>query len=129
MQPVLRQIADRQAAWLDDEPAVRLFHAGEHLEQGRFAGAVRSAQTDPFAVVDLPADRIEEDPVAERLTEIGELDHDGTGVSADKRTILACWSGPPFCPARPKSPATRPRASPRNASAVVQGIDTVVQPD
>ena len=75
MEAVLRQVADRQRGGLDDQAAVRLVEAGEHLEQGGLAGAVRAAQADPFAVVDLPVDRVEQDTVAKRLAECGELDH------------------------------------------------------
>ena len=74
-QAVLRQIADGQPRGLDDQAAVRLVEAGEHLEQGRLAGAVRAAEADPLAVVDLPVDGVEEDAVAKRLAERGELDH------------------------------------------------------
>ncbi len=69
VQPVLRQIADRQARGLDDVPAVGLVEPREHLQQRRLAGAVRAAQADALAVVDLPADGVEQDAIAERFAE------------------------------------------------------------
>ncbi len=55
-QAVLRQVADREARRLDDEAGVGLLQPGQHLEKGRLAGAVRPAQADALAIVDLPAD-------------------------------------------------------------------------
>ncbi len=72
---VLRQIADRQAVRLDDQAGVRLVHPGEHLEQRGLAGAVRAAEADPFARADLPGHTVEQDTLAKRLAELGELDH------------------------------------------------------
>ena len=53
----------------DDIAAVRLFEARQHLEQGRLAGAVGSAESDALAIVDLPADRVEQDAIAKGLAE------------------------------------------------------------
>ena len=66
-EPVLRQVADRQAGRLHDPARIGLFDARQHLEQGGLAGAVRSAQADALAVVDLPRDVVEQDAVAEDL--------------------------------------------------------------
>jgi hypothetical protein len=66
-EPVLRQVADRQPGRLDDVPAVGLVDPRQHPQQRRLAGAVRAAQADALAVVDLPRDGIEEHAVAERL--------------------------------------------------------------
>jgi hypothetical protein len=78
---VLRQIADREARRLDHEPAVGLVDASQHLEQRRLAGAIRAAQADALAIVDLPVDGFEQDAIAERFGEGGELDHLWTNVS------------------------------------------------
>ena len=67
---------------LDDEARVGLLEPGEHLEQRRLAGAVRPAQADALAIVDLPADRVEQHAIAEGLGEGGELDHDACSPSA-----------------------------------------------
>ena len=89
LESVLRQVADRQPCRLHDLSAVGLFEPRQHLEQRRLARAVRSAEADPLAVVDLPADGIEEDAVAERLAQVGELDHGRRRAVRDKRPILA----------------------------------------
>ena len=67
MEAVLREVADRQAGRLDDEPPVGLVDARQHLQECRLAGTVRAAESDTLAVVDLPVDGIEEHAVAERL--------------------------------------------------------------
>ena len=66
---VLRQVADRQPGGLEDRAGVGLVEPGQHLEQRGLAGAVRAAQADALAVVDLPADGVEQDAVAERFGE------------------------------------------------------------
>src|SRR5688572_488505 len=81
-QTVLRQVADRQAGRFDDQAAVGFLEPGEHLEQRRLAGAVRAAQTDALAIVDLPADVVEENAIAERFGEGNELDQLATSPSA-----------------------------------------------
>ena len=69
MEPVLRQIANRHSRRLDHQAGVRLVEAGQHLEQRRLAGAVRAAEADALAVVDLPVDGVEQHAIAERLGE------------------------------------------------------------
>jgi hypothetical protein len=64
-QPVLRQVADCQVGRSDNAAGVGLLVARQHAEQRGFSGAVWSAQADTLAVVDLPGDAIEQDPVAE----------------------------------------------------------------
>src|SRR5688500_1934698 len=81
-QAVLREVAHRESGRLDDRAAVGLLEAGEHLEQRGFAGAVRSAEPDAFAVIDLPADRIEKHASAEGLSEGNELDQLAVSPSA-----------------------------------------------
>ena len=56
--------------------------------------AVRATEADAFAVVNLPADRVEKDPIAERLAQVGELDHERRTDVRDKRAILARARGP-----------------------------------
>ena len=73
---VLRQVSDRQAGGFDDRARVGLVDAREHLQKGRLAGAVRAAQPNPLAVVDLPRHRIEQDAVAEGFGECGKLNHE-----------------------------------------------------
>src|SRR6185436_1115721 len=89
-QPVLRQIADGQARRLDDGTFVRLVDAREHLEHGRLAGAVGAAQADAIAVRDLPRDVIDQGAVAERLTEVGKLDHAAGAPSAFDAAASTC---------------------------------------
>src|SRR5690606_8546935 len=74
---VLRQVPDGEIGGTDDRAAVRLLESGEHAPQGRLAGAVRSAEADTLAVVDLPRHVVEQDALAERLGETGKLDHAG----------------------------------------------------
>ena len=74
-QPVLRQVADRQIVRPGNLAGVGLDLAGQHLEQRRLARAVRAAQPDPLAGLELPGDLVEEDPVAERLVEVGDVEH------------------------------------------------------
>ena len=74
-QAVLRQIPDGEVRWLDDVAAVGLFQAGQHLQQGRLAGAVGAAQRHALTIVDLPGHRVEQHALAEGLGEGGELDH------------------------------------------------------
>ena len=69
VEAVLRQVADGQPGRLDDRAGVGLLEPGEHLEQRGLAGAVRAAEADALAVVDLPADRVEQDAAAEGLAE------------------------------------------------------------
>src|SRR4029079_15192637 len=89
-EPVLRQIADGQPRGLDDRAAVRLVDPGEHLEERRLAGAVGAAQADALAVVDLPGEVVEQDPIAERFGKGGELNHGCGGPDgASKCVILA----------------------------------------
>src|SRR6185503_7455998 len=59
-QPVLREIADRQIRRLDDAALVGFVDAGEHLEERGLAGAVGAAEAHA---------------IAERLAEVGKLDH------------------------------------------------------
>ena len=56
VEPVLRQVADRQPRGLHDRARIRLVEARKHLEQRRLSGAVRAREPDAFTVVDLPAD-------------------------------------------------------------------------
>ena len=123
VQAVLRQVADRQPRGLDDLPAVGLVEPGEHLEQRGLAGAVRPAEADAFAVVDLPADRVEEDAIAERLTQVGELDHGRGNAACDKRVILA--RGPARFRTRHRRPKSRldgVHERPRRTVDVAQSI-------
>ena len=63
-------------------PESGLVGAGQHLEQRRLAGAVRSAQSDTIPVTDLPGDAIEERAVSEGLGEFAELNHAAGAPSA-----------------------------------------------
>ena len=54
---------------------VGLVEPGQHAQQRRLAGAVRSAQADAVAVGDLPGDVVEQDAFAEGLGEGGQLNH------------------------------------------------------
>jgi hypothetical protein len=74
-QAVLRQVPDREAGRLDDRAAVRLVESGEHLQERRLAGPIRASQADALPIVDLPADRVEQDAIAERFRQGNELDH------------------------------------------------------
>ena len=76
-QPVLRQVADAEARRLEHPAGVRLLEPRHHLEQRRLAGAVGPAQPDALAIGDLPGHVVEEDAVAERFGEAGELNHSG----------------------------------------------------
>src|SRR5678815_2429026 len=72
---VLWQVANRKAGWFGNRARVGLLQSSQDLEQRRLSGAVGTAQTDTLTVSDLPRHVIEQDAVAERLREIGELDH------------------------------------------------------
>ena len=121
VEAVLRQVADRQPRGLDDQPAVGLVEPGQHLEQCRLARAVRAAEADAFAVVDLPADGVEEDAVAERLAQVGELDHGRRSDVRDKRPILA-RAPERQRTASPESPSEDSKARVKTADYVAQGI-------
>ena len=72
-QAVLRQVADGEARRFDDGARVRVLEAGQHLEQGGLAGAVRAAEADTVAVPDLPGDVFEQRADPEGLGDVGEL--------------------------------------------------------
>ena len=57
-----------------DGAATKIAEAGDGVEQRRLAGAVRSAQANALALVDLPGDVLKEDAFAEGLGKGGELD-------------------------------------------------------
>ncbi len=90
IEAVLGEVSDRQARWLGDLAAVGLVEARQHFEQGGLAGAIRTAQSDTLPIVDLPADRVEEDAVAERLAEGGKLDHAGNGGARPSSQVETC---------------------------------------
>src|SRR5581483_8503892 len=87
-QPVLRQIADREGRRARDDAAIRLVEPGEHPQQRRLAGAVRTAQSDALTVRDLPRDRVEEHALAEALGEGLKLNHLGK-PKAKSQNLLA----------------------------------------
>src|SRR4030095_4441398 len=89
VEAVLREVADRQPARLDDVAAVRLVQAGQHLQKRRFSGAVRAAEADPLALFMLPAARVQKYAIAEPLAERRELDHGPGRFVRGKRSILA----------------------------------------
>jgi hypothetical protein len=74
-QPVLRQVSDGENRRSNDAARIGLFEAGKDFQQCGLARTIGSAQPDPIAVINLPRDVIEEDAVAERLGEIGKLNH------------------------------------------------------
>jgi hypothetical protein len=107
---VLREIADGEAVGRDDAAAVGLVERGEHLQERCLARAVRAAEADTLPVVDLPAHRVEQNAVAKRLAEAGELNHENRrvrsageaggltvtdGCRIEKRPILAQRPGGP----------------------------------
>ena len=49
------------------EAAVGLFEPRHHLQQRGLPGPVRAGKADAIAVVDLPADGVQEDAAAERF--------------------------------------------------------------
>ena len=57
---VLRQVADAGALGAGDAARVDRQHFGDHLEQGRFAGAVEPDQADPSVVAHRPAHAVED---------------------------------------------------------------------
>jgi hypothetical protein len=67
LEPVLRQIPNRETARFDDIPAIRLVESRENPQQRRLARAVRAGKTDTIAVIDLPGDIVEEHAFAEAL--------------------------------------------------------------
>src|SRR4030095_17172186 len=85
---VLWQVADREIRRLGDDARVGFLEVGQHLEQGRLAGAVRSAQSDTIAVADLPGDAIEKRAVAEGLGEFAELNHAAGAGGLDVNIVL-----------------------------------------
>ncbi len=88
-QSVLRQVAHGQPGRLDDQPAVRLVQPGQHAQQRRLAGAVRTGETDAVAGVHLPGDGVEQDALAERLGERGKLDQTSTAGTGSPRARAA----------------------------------------
>src|SRR5690606_21636455 len=66
----LREIADRRATTEGDPPRVGTFDSGDHLHQGRLSGAVHTDETDLLPFVDREGDFIEQDPGAETLAEL-----------------------------------------------------------
>ena len=74
-QPILRQVADRQAVRPRNLARVGLDLPGQHLEQRRLAGPVRAAEADALAVLNLPGDLVEQHPVAEGLVKVGDVEH------------------------------------------------------
>ena len=67
-QALLREIPNGQTAGPRDHACVGLIESGHHAKQCRLAGAVRTAQSDSVARLDLPGRRVEEDVCAERLS-------------------------------------------------------------
>src|SRR5690606_39529441 len=58
----------------DDLAGVRLLLAGDHLEQRRLAGAVGADDADDGAVGDDQREIVDQQPVAEALADVAELD-------------------------------------------------------
>ncbi len=124
VEPVLRQVADGEAARGDDLAGIGLVDAGQHPEQGGLAGPVRAAQADPFPVADLPGDVVEEDAVAEGLVELRELDHGAAG-----------GLGTPYCtapaPGRIRgsrlAPASQPPAASKHVTTMTSDEDLVAR--
>ena len=106
METVLREIPDRQAAWFDDETAVGLVQTREHLQERGLAGAVWPAEAHALAIVDLPADGVEQHAFAERLAEGRELNHGWRDIERGKRFTLAQHIF--VMPNRPSCPLERP---------------------
>ena len=73
----LGQVAEGDALLGDDGAGVEAFDAGEHLEQGRFAGAVGAHDAGALVGRDQPVDVFEENFGAVVFAGPGELDHGG----------------------------------------------------
>ncbi|CAJ7141519.1 Uncharacterised protein [Burkholderia pseudomallei] len=67
-----------------DFARVRLFLAGQHLEQRRLAGAVRADDADDRAGRDLEVQVVDQQAVAERFADVLELDHFIAEAVADR---------------------------------------------
>src|SRR5262245_23418613 len=89
-QAVLRKIANRQVRRFDDRAGVGLVETGEHFQQGCLAGAVGTTQADAVTVRDLPRHVVDQSAVAERLAEIGKLDHAAGAPSALDAAASTC---------------------------------------
>ncbi len=72
---VLAEIADRHSGIDRDQSVVGLLLTGDHAEQRRLAGAVRSDKPDLFALLDAHRGFDEQDLVAVLLGDIVEADH------------------------------------------------------
>ena len=84
---VLRQVADRQRVGTHDAARVRLVEPGQHAQQRRLAGAVRSAQPDAIAIADLPGDASSSTRSANALCELLKLNH---ARSVSWRQLASC---------------------------------------
>jgi hypothetical protein len=70
---------------------VGLFESSEHPEQRRLAGAIRASQADALAFVNLPADGVQQNTIAEGFRERDQLNHQqpdaGRTPASHDRTI------------------------------------------
>ena len=69
-QAILRQVADPQRGRFEDAAGVGLVEPRQHLQQGRLARAIGTAQPDALAIGDLPRDVVKEHAVAKTLGEL-----------------------------------------------------------
>ena len=76
---MLRIVVDRHVGAERTLPAIEGQRAGQHLEQGRLAGAVRPHQRSARAALDLEVDTGVHDVVAVRLVDALERGHPAAG--------------------------------------------------
>ncbi len=84
---VLAEIANGHAVIDADQAVVGLFAAGDHAEQGRLAGAVRSDKTHFLTLLDAHRGVDKQDLVAVLLGDIVEADHTGLTNSKIDATV------------------------------------------
>src|SRR5581483_9605299 len=105
---VVRRLAGDVRAVEDDATRGRLVDAGDHVEEGRLAGAVRTDQRDDRAARDREVDVVDRDEPAELLAERVGLQEDAVGAHVVRASIRGWSSTPSSNSAFARALGTRP---------------------
>ncbi len=72
---LLRNLTDPRVAWQGDRAALMLGLAGDDAEKGRLAGAIAADQPRTRAVRQADAGMVDQDPFADAIGDVAELQH------------------------------------------------------